>query len=113
MIYRITQMLILSWVIMSVGACSSADSADLDIYKDYIGTLTWGGQPAVDGVGLLFETGDKTYGIPGDKSDFSQFFTENSNSVDIKTDFVITGKKTVRGWGVTFPEAILIKPERL
>lgn len=113
MIHRITLIAILLLMVMAFGACSSSENADLDIYENYTGTLTWGGQPAVDGTGLLFETGDKIYGIPGDKSDFSELFTENSNFVEIRTDFVITGKETVRGWGATFPEAILIRPERL
>lgn len=110
---RIALFLVFPLVVLFLGACSSTGNDDLDIYENYTGTLTWGGQPAVDGAGLLFETGDKTYGIQGDKSDFSDLFTENSNSVEIRTDFVITGKETVRGWGATFPEAILIRPERL
>lgn len=106
------QILILS-IIFFTSACTSPGDANLDVYENYTGTFIWGGQPAVDGVGLLFETEDATYGIPGDRSDFSGLFTDGSNSVEIKTDFVITGKKTVRGWGATFPEAILIRPERL
>lgn len=100
-------------LVIFMSACSTSSDADMDIIENYTGTFIWGGHPALDGAGLLFETGDTTYGIPGDKSDYPGLFPSNSSAVEIRTDFVITGNQTVRGWGATFPEAILIKPQRI
>ena len=48
------------------------------------------------------------YGIRGDKSDYSDLFIEETqNSVRINADLVLTGRKTIRGWGTIFEEATL------
>lgn len=100
-------------ILFFFSACKSSADKDLDVIQDIEGTLIWGGSPAVDGIGVVLEAESMTYGIPGEKSDHSDLFFENSNSVNIKTDLVLTGEKSVRGWGVTYEEAILVKPERL
>ncbi|MFP8489009.1 hypothetical protein ACKGJO_07885 [Gracilimonas sp. Q87] len=106
--------LILVFLVLGfIGSCSNSGSDDLEVLEDHTGILSWGGSPAVDGTGLLLESGDTIYGIPGDKSDHSYLFPDNTNTVNIRTDIVITGNETVRGWGSTYPEAILINAQRL
>lgn len=100
-------------------ACSNTDEAEVEILKDRIGTLSWGGSPAADGSGLLFQTENVTYGIPGDKSDYEELFPLDSeqsatrNQVSIRTDLSVSGDIVARGWGVTFKEATLINPKRI
>ncbi len=113
MVSKTSRIAAMALIFFFFSACSSSVDKDMDVIQDINGTLIWGGSPAVDGIGVVLETGSMTYGISGEKSDHSDLFFENSNSVNIKTDLVLTGEKTVRGWGVSYEEAILVKPERL
>lgn len=98
--------LILAGVFLS--GCSASDSTSSnEILRDQLGTLSWGGAPEVDGLGITFASADTTYGIPGVLSDFSDYFPDELNQVWIWADVHLTGKTTVRGWGASFPEATL------
>jgi len=81
------------------GANSSEDT-----FFDQTGTLSWYGSPAVDGAGILFETEVETYGAPGTREDYKDYFPENENQVQIIADIKLTGDTTVRGWGAEYPE---------
>lgn len=94
-------------------SCNSSTSEVPIYYEAYTGTLSWGGSPEMDGTGLLFYTGNKTYGVPGDKSDFDHIFQTDTNQVDVRTDFMLTGKNTVRGWGAIYPEINILQIELL
>lgn len=86
-------------------SCSifSADSSENILYGQ-TGTLLWTGAPAVDGGGILFETADEIYGAPGTREDYTDYFPEDENQVEIIADIEITGDTTVRGWGAEYPE---------
>lgn len=103
---------VMSILLLSTCSTSNIDSRD-HILHDQIGMLSWKGSPAVDGAGMLFEVGDREYGAPGTPEDYSQFFRKNKYEVQIKADIKLTGKKTVRGWGATFPEIKFIRVERI
>ena len=90
-------------------ACSTDSDLDGEIIRESEGMLIWGQSPAVDGVGILFETNGVTYGAPGDKIDYESYFSGEENSAEVKADFVITGEKTVRGWGAEFPAIEFLK----
>lgn len=85
-------------------ACSTSTDLSETVLKDINGTLRWGGAPAVDGTGILFETSDTTYGAPGTRENYSEFFPEGENKVQVIADINITGKTTVRGWDAEYPE---------
>lgn len=84
-------------------ACSNLDTPD-DFMFNQTGRLSWGGSPAADGVGILFETEDEVYGAPGSRDDYSKYFPEDENQILVIADFRVTGETTIRGWGVTYPE---------
>jgi hypothetical protein len=104
------QLIILSGLLFLTG-CSTDSQYGNETITDQTGTLIWGGSPAVDGTGLLLETSDTTYGVPGSYEDYAAYFPENMNSVEVIADFQITGEETIRGWGVKFPEIRLINIE--
>lgn len=79
------------------------------LLRDQVGNLTWGGEPALDGLGMTFETTDITYGLPGSRDDYDHILPDSLYSIRIKADIQLTGKRTVRGWGVRLPEATLVK----
>lgn len=83
-------------------ACSTNSDSSDDILTDQRGTLVWGGSPATDGVGILFITADITYGAPGNREDYSEYFPEGENLSQIVADIKLTGITTVRGWGAEF-----------
>lgn len=87
--------------------CSTSHSDD--ILRNQTGTLYWAGFPGLDGGGVLFVTADTTYGIPGSKSDYSSYFPSNKDEVQIRADVKLTGETTVRGWGASYPEGILLR----
>ncbi|MBD3615161.1 MAG: hypothetical protein HUJ22_01215 [Gracilimonas sp.] len=99
--------------VLVFNSCESSNSEYPVLYRAHTGTLSWGGSPEVDGSGLLFYTGNKTYGVPGDKSAFDHLFSPDTNQVDVRVDFLLTGEKTVRGWGTIYPEINIIQIERL
>jgi len=84
-------------------SCSTDSDPDGDVIRDQEGLLVWGFSPAQDGTGMLFEVNGITYGAPGDRSDYDAYFEGESNETEVTADFVVTGEKTVRGWGVEFP----------
>lgn len=94
-------------------SCDNTNSTEPAIYEKYTGVLKWGGHPAVDGSGLLLLTGNKTYGVPGDKKDYNHIFKNDESEADVRVDFALTDKKTVRGWGATFTEIQILNIERL
>lgn len=104
------QLLLLS-ILLFLTSCSTDSQYENETITDQTGTLIWGGSPAVDGTGLLLETADTTYGAPGSYEDYESYFPENEYSVQVIADFLITGEKTTRGWGVQYPEIRLIKIE--
>ena len=85
-------------------SCSSSTSPLEDYRFEQTGTLSWGGSPAADGVGILFKTEDEIYGAPGDREDYRDYFPENEHQVQITADIKLTGDTIVRGWGTEFPE---------
>lgn len=107
---------ILIFCVVVITACSSfkvEPHQDEDILRDQVGTLSWGGAPAVDGVGMLFIVGDTEYGAPGTPDDYSQLFEEDQYEVEVEADFKVTGEETVRGWGATFPAIEFIRIEQI
>ena len=90
--------------VLFFNACTS--DADSDIFYNQPGVLEWHGSPAVDGLGMIFETEDGTqFGAPGEPDDYPRFFTNDTTySVSITANYRLTGELTARGWGVTFPE---------
>lgn len=91
-------------LLMIFQACStSTDPSDDTLFNEH-GTLKWGGAPALDGAGMLFAAEDTTYGAPGNRDNYTEYFPEGKNEVQIRADIKITGETTVRGWGVTYPE---------
>jgi hypothetical protein len=90
-------------------ACILNSESSETVLRDVPGTLTWGGLPAADGAGMLFETADTTYGAPGTRGDYSEYIPEGDYKVDIRADFWVTGETAVRGWGAEFPEIEFIK----
>ncbi|MCW9705567.1 hypothetical protein [Fodinibius salsisoli] len=92
-------------------ACSLfGTDASGDILSDQAGTLLWSGSPAADGAGMLFKTEDETYyGVPGTREDYADYFPENKNQIQIIADIKRTGEKTVRGWGVEYPEIKILR----
>lgn len=104
------QLLLLS-VLLFLTSCSTDNQYENEILMDQTGILIWGGSPAVDGTGLLLETADTTYGASGSYEDYESYFSENEYSVEVISDFLITGEITTRGWGVQFPEIRLIDIE--
>lgn len=93
-------------------SCSIFSTSE-DILAEQRGTLYWGGLPAADGVGILFETEDETYGAPGTREDYTDYFPEDENQVEIIADIEITGDTTVRGWGTEFPEIRFLEIQRI
>lgn len=86
-------------------ACSIfGTNSSEDVLFDQTGTLSWSGPPAADGGGILFETKSKTYGAPGTREDYKEYFPENENQVQVIADVKLTGETTVRGWGSEYPE---------
>lgn len=85
-------------------ACILNSESSGTVLRDVKGTLRWGGSPAVDGAGMLFETADTTYGAPGTRGDYVKFISEGNNKVEICADIRVTGETAVRGWGAEFPE---------
>ena len=94
---------LLTLAMISQACILNTESSDT-ILRDVTGMLIWGGSPAVDGAGMLFETADTTYGAPGTRDDFGRFFPKGENRVDIRADIRVTGETAVRGWGSEFPE---------
>lgn len=92
-------------------ACTTSADAGNDILYNQDGTLIWGGSPAVDGIGIVFETADTTYGAPGSRDDYSDYFSDNENQVQINADIQRTGNITNRGWGTKFPEIEFLRIE--
>lgn len=92
-------------------ACGTDSDDSFEVIFDEPGTIIWGGSPAVDGTGILFETADTTFGVPGSYEDYEEYFPENENSVDVIADYLLTGEETVRGWGVKFTEIRIIDIE--
>ena len=90
-------------------ACSTDSDFDGEIIRESEGLLIWGLSPAQDGSGILFETNGVTYGASGTKTDYKSYFTGDENSAEITADFVITGEKTVRGWGAEYPAIEFLK----
>lgn len=82
-----------------------------DVLFDQTGTLWWSGSPAVDGGGILFETKSKTYGAPGTREDYDDYFPENENKVQVIADIKLTGEITVRGRGAEYPEITFLEIE--
>jgi len=95
--------IILSSIVFITLLASCSTDSDEDIMRDQEGLLVWGFTPAQDGTGMLFEVNGMTYGAPGVRSDYDAYFEEDKNEAEIIADFVITGEKTVRGWGVEYP----------
>lgn len=93
-------------------ACSTHSDSEMNIFRNQTGLFLWGGSPAADGAGLLFEVDDEVYGVPGVPSDYPGFFDDDVYSIQIEADFRLTGKETVRGWGVTFPEIEFLKIQK-
>jgi hypothetical protein len=83
--------------------CSTDSNSDNEIIRDQEGLLVWGFSPAQDGTGMLFEVNGVTYGAPGVRSDYEAYFDGDSNEAEVTADFIITGEKTIRGWGAEFP----------
>lgn len=94
--------------ILTLG-CKKDTTLSQALLRDQVGTLTWGGEPAVDGVGMVFETDDITYGLPGTNHDYDHILPDSLVSIRIKADIQLTGKTTIRGWGIKLPEATLVK----
>ena len=84
--------------------CILDSGDDRTVLRDVSGTLIWGGSPAQDGSGILFETTDTTYGAPGVKSDYANYFSGDESRAQVSADIQITGKTVVRGWGAEYPE---------
>ena len=105
--------LFILFLLFTLSACNVNDSDKQKMYKDYTGTLTWHGSPAVDGAGMLFYTGNKTFGVTGDTSDYDNLFDEDSYEIEIRADFFLTGNKTIRGWGTEFTEAVLVDYKKI
>ena len=101
--------IILSSIVFITLLASCSTDSDEDIMRDQEGLLIWGLSPAVDGTGMLFEVNGVSYGAPGDKSDYESYFSGDENSAEVTADFVITGEKTRRGWGVEFPAIEFLK----
>ncbi|MCA1803371.1 MAG: hypothetical protein LC662_13040 [Rhodothermaceae bacterium] len=75
--------------------------------------LIWGGWPATDGLGIVFEVGEIMYGAPGSREDYSDYFPVDENEVMIRADIKITGETTIRGWGTRLPEIEFLRMERM
>jgi hypothetical protein len=90
-------------LITLLASCSTDSDSDGDIIRNQEGLLVWGFSPAQDGSGMLFEVNGMTYGAPGERSDYESYFSGDENSAEVTADFVITGEKTVRGWGAEYP----------
>lgn len=86
-----------------LASCSTDSDSDGDVLTNQEGLLVWGFSPAQDGTGMLFEVNGTTYGAPGVRSDYDAYFESDKNEAEVIADFIITGEKTVRGWGVEFP----------
>lgn len=101
--------IILSSIVLIILLASCSTDSDEDIMRDQEGVLVWGFSPAQDGSGMLFEVNGVSYGAPGHKSDYASYFSDEENSAEVTADFVITGEKTVRGWGVEYPAIEFLK----
>ena len=106
---RFTIILLSLFLIPILVACSTGSDSKEEIIRAQDGLLIWGLSPAVDGTGMLFEVNGVSYGAPGDKSDYESYFSGDENSAEVTADFVITGEKTRRGWGVEFPAIEFLK----
>lgn len=73
-------------------------------FQEVSGILQWGGEPEVDGSGMIFITADEEYGVKGHYRDYKNYFKNDLNRSRVLADFSLTGKETVRGWGATYPE---------
>lgn len=90
-------------LITLISSCSTDSKSGRDVIRGQEGLLVWGFTPAQDGTGMLFEVNEMTYGAPGVRSDYESYFDGDSNEAEVTADFIITGEKTVRGWGVEYP----------
>jgi len=109
---RILLLPLLVSVLFILHACSVNSDESETILRDVSGTLIWGGSPAQDGSGILFETTEATYGAEGTRTDYSEHFPENETHVQISADFILTGETAVRGWGAEFPKIEFLKITR-
>lgn len=109
----------LSLFILSIGllpACNSLNANKFNhdtILKNQIGMLRWGGSPAADGSGMLFIVDEVEYGASGTPEDYPDLFEENEYEIEVEADFKVTGGKTGRGWGATYPEIEFLRIERM
>jgi hypothetical protein len=106
--------LIISLVILFGVLLQNCSDVDYEgVVRNQSGALIWGGSPAVDGVGMIFQTADTTYGLRGDRDAYARYFPDNENTVRVRANVLVTGETTIRGWGTRFPEAVLskIRPE--
>jgi hypothetical protein len=101
--------LILPILLIFALGCKKDSSLSQALLRDQVGTLSWGGEPFLDGLGMTFETDDKTYGLPGSRDDYDHILPDSLVSIRIKADIQLTGDTTIRGWGVKLPEATLVK----
>lgn len=109
---KITVIILVSGFLAQACSTSSSDLSEM-IRHDQRGILIWGGSPAVDGAGILFEAEEETYGAPGIKEDYSDYLPENKSRVQIEADIILTGETTVRGWGTEFPEIKFIHIKKI
>lgn len=93
---------ILSSVLFVLLLASCSTASDEDVIRDQDGLLVWGLSPAQDGTGMLFKVNGMTYGAPGVRSDYDAYFEGDNNEAEVTADYIITGEKTIRGWGVEF-----------
>jgi hypothetical protein len=100
---------ILTIVFILTLGCKEDSTLSQALLRDQVGNLTWGGEPAVDGLGMTFETDDITYGFPGSRDHYDHILPDSLVSIRIKADIQLTGDTTIRGWGVKFLEATLVK----
>jgi hypothetical protein len=97
---------------LSLPACQKSNDAD-DILLNQVGKLIWGGSPAVDGMGIIFEVGETIYGAPGSRDDYNDYFPGDGNEVWIRADIRLTGELTYRGWGARLPEIEFLRMVQL
>ena len=96
-----------------LAACSTQSDSENEIFRNQTGLLRWAGPPAADGAGMLFEAKDVQYGVPGTPEDYPEIFYDAENPVEAVADFRLSGRNSIRGWGVTFPEIEILKIRKL
>ena len=109
----ILHFLLVIFLIGFTNCTSSSVNSREDVYKNQVGLLRWGGTPEADGAGMLFIVDEVEYGVPGTPEDYPKFFQERTIEVNVRADFKLTGEKTVRGWGATFPEIEILRIEKM